>query len=159
LQLLAGRRDVYHLDQLHLNVSVRSFRAENLSTMVKYLLDLDAEKAKQYYSEIQQLYPIALTRDLDTAKRWLKDHAAGSERYGLLVSSQAARLRPLAIDVRAPMNPVHWFLDDKEDIRSSYYLEDVATEFQVQGLELDWACVTWDADFRFAKSGWQSYSF
>src|SRR5690606_35339611 len=86
LQLLAGRRDVYHLDQLHLNVSVRSFRAENLSTMVKYLLDLDAEKAKQYYSEIQQLYPIALTRDLDTAKRWLKDHAAGSERYGLLVS-------------------------------------------------------------------------
>ena len=48
------------------------------------------------------------------------------------------------------MDPIHWFLDGKNDVRSSYYLEDVATEFHVQGLELDWACVTWDADFRHA---------
>jgi DUF2075 family protein len=57
------------------------------------------------------------------------------------------------------MDPVHWFLDGKEDVRSSYYLEDVATEFHVQGLELDWACVTWDADFRYHDSGWQHWAF
>jgi DUF2075 family protein len=89
----------------------------------------------------------------------LKEKARGTERYGIVVSSQAQRLRPLAIDVRVQTDPVHWFLDGKEDVRSSYYLEDVATEFQVQGLELDWACVTWDGDLRFSEEGWKSYSF
>jgi len=70
-----------------------------------------------------------------------------------VVSSQAERLKPHAIDVKSPMNPIHWFLDGPEDVRSSYYLEDVATEFDVQGLELDWACVTWDADFRYTETG------
>jgi hypothetical protein len=85
--------------------------------------------------------------------------ARGSERYGMVVSSQAYRLKPLAIDVRTPVDPVHYFLNEKEDIRSSYFLEDVATEFQIQGLELDWVAVTWDADFRYTKSGWDPYSF
>ena len=76
-----------------------------------------------------------------------------------LVSSQAERLKPHAIDVKTPVDPVHWFLDGKEDVRSSYYLEDVATEFHVQGLELDWACVTWDADFRYSNNGWEHWSF
>jgi DUF2075 family protein len=76
-----------------------------------------------------------------------------------MVSSQAERLKPHAIDVKSPMDPIHWFLDGKEDVRSSYYLEAVATEFDVQGLELDWACVTWDGDFRFAKNGWEHWSF
>jgi len=57
------------------------------------------------------------------------------------------------------VDPVHWFLDDKADVRSSYYLEDVATEFQVQGLEIDWACVTWDADLRYTNDGWEHWSF
>ena len=77
----------------------------------------------------------------------------------MVVSSQAIRLKPYAIDVKSPMDPIHWFLDGKEDIRSSYYLEDVATEFQVQGLELDWTCVTWDGDFRYSPDGWRSFSF
>ena len=76
-----------------------------------------------------------------------------------MVSSQAQRLKPYAIDVKSPMDPIHWFLDGKEDVRSSYYLEDVATEFDIQGLELDWACVTWDADFRYTKNGWEHWSF
>jgi hypothetical protein len=76
-----------------------------------------------------------------------------------MVSSQAERLKPQAIFVRAPMDPVHWFLDGKDDVRSSYYLEDVATEFHVQGLELDWGCVTWDADFRYSRDGWTHKSF
>ncbi len=80
----------------------------------------------------------------------VKTQARGSERYGIVVSSQAERLKPHAIDVKSPMDPIHWFLDGKDDVRSSYYLEDVATEFHVQGLELDWACITWDADFSYS---------
>ena len=100
-----------------------------------------------------------LTRELGKAKKWLKEHARGSERYGIVASSQAQRLKPYAIDVKSPMDPIHWFLDGKEDIRSSYYLEDVATEFHIQGLELDWACVTWDGDFRYSSAGWEHRSF
>src|SRR5690606_22541744 len=118
---------------LHLGVSMRSFRAENLSLFVKSMLDLDMDKATDAYLKIKERYPIVLTRDLQKAKEWLKQKARGSERYGLIVSSQAQRLKPFAIDVKSPMNPVHWFLNDKEDVRSSFYLEDVATEFHVQG--------------------------
>lgn len=98
---------------------------------------------------VASLRPLRLTK----AKRWLKERARGTERYGIVVSSQAERLKPHAIDVKSPMNLIHWFLDGPEDVRSSYYLEDVATEFDVQGLELDWACVTWDADFRYTETG------
>lgn len=100
-----------------------------------------------------------LTRDLEKAKQWLREKARGSERYGLIVSSNAQRLKPLAIDVKSPMDPVKWFLEGKQDVRSSYYLEDVATEFHVQGLELDWACITWDADFRHSGCDWACHSF
>jgi len=77
----------------------------------------------------------------------------------MMVSSQAQRLKPHAIDVRSPVDPIHWFLNGKEDVRSSFYLEDVATEFHVQGLELDWGCVVWDGDFRYSPAGWQQFSF
>lgn len=111
------------------------------------------------YELIKDNYPIVITRDLSKAKDWLKRKARGSERYGLIVSSQAQRLKPHAIDVRTPINPVHWFLNGKDDVRSSYFLEDVATEFQIQGLELDWACVTWDGDLRYEETGWETFSF
>ena len=143
---------------LHLSVSMRSYRAESVSLFVKQLLDIQVEAAMKTLSLISDNYPIVLTRDLTKAKEWLKEKARGSERYGIVVSSQAQRLKPLAIDVKSPIDPIHWFLDGKEDVRSSYYLEDVATEFHVQGLELDWACVTWDGDLRFANEGWKTYS-
>jgi len=146
-------------DNLHLSVSMRSFRAENLSLFVKNLLDINIEEARKTLSFISENYPIVLTRDLSKAKKWLKEKARGSERYGMVVSSQAQRLRPFAIDVKSPMDPVKWFLEGKEDVRSSYYLEDVATEFHVQGLELDWACITWDGDLRFSENGWKPFSF
>jgi hypothetical protein len=123
------------------------------------LLDRDIEEARNTLDKVITKYPIVITRELSKAKHWLKEHALGSERYGIVVSSQAERLKPYAIDVKSPMDPVHWFLDGKEDVRSSYYLEDVATEFHVQGLELDWACITWDADFRYTKNGWEHWSF
>jgi hypothetical protein len=146
-------------DDLHLSVSLRSFRAEHISSLVKNLLDLDIEEARINLQKVKKNYPIVITRDLVKAKKWLKEKARGSERYGIVVSSQAQRLKPHAIDVKSPMDPIHWFLDGKEDVRSSFYLEDVATEFHVQGLELDWTCVTWDADFRYSPTGWKNYSF
>jgi hypothetical protein len=159
LSQLSARSHVTINESLHLSVCIRSFRAENLSQLVKQLLDLDALGARKTLESVRGKYPIVITRDLTKAKQWLKKQARGSERYGIVVSSQAERLKPHAIDVKSPMDPVHWFLDGKEDVRSSYYLEDVATEFDVQGLELDWACVTWDADFRHAREGWQHWSF
>jgi hypothetical protein len=159
LELLHQHNQISWRKELHLSVSLRSFRAENLSLLVKSLLDLDIESARINFQKLKDKYPILLTRSLPEAKAWLKQMARGSERYGLVVSSQAQRLKPHAIDVKSPMDPIHWFLDGKDDVRSSYYLEDVATEFHVQGLELDWACVTWDADFRFEKDHWGTYSF
>lgn len=146
-------------DNLHLSVSMRSYRAENVSLFVKQMLDLDVQNARNTLSVISENYPIVLTRDLNKAKQWLKEKARGSERYGIVVSSQAQRLKPLAIDVKSPINPINWFLEGKEDVRSSYYLEDVATEFHIQGLEIDWACVTWDGDLRYSETGWKTYSF
>lgn len=158
LRTLKTRSNIKYKDELHLSVSMRSFRAENISLLIKQLLDIEPEEASQTLREING-YPIVITRDLAKAKKWLKQKARGSERYGIVVSSQAERLKPHAVDVRTPVNPVEWFLNGKEDVRSSYYLEDVATEFHVQGLELDWACVIWDADFRYKKGSWVFKSF
>ena len=159
LKQLEAHSNVTYMDELHLGVSMRSFRAEHVSQLVKELLDLDVASAKRTYDSIRTRYPIVITRDLAKAKAWLKRHARGTERYGIVVSSQAERLKPHAIDVKSPMDPVNWFLNEKDDVRSSYYLEDAATEFHVQGLELDWSCVTWDADFRYTKDGWSHHSF
>jgi hypothetical protein len=159
LKKIAHRPNVDYSESLHLAVSMRSFRAENVSLLVKQILDIDQLSASKTLSELKNNYPIVITRDLAKAKKWLREKARGSERYGIVVSSQAQRLKPYAIDVKSPIDPINWFLSDKDDVRSSYYLEDVATEFHVQGLELDWACVAWDGDFRFDKDGWQYKSF
>lgn len=158
LSLLADHPNVYTTDELHLAVSLRSFRAEKLSLFIHQLLDMDKAAASETLKELTK-YPIVLTRDVEKAKRWLKERARGNERYGIIVSSQAYRLRPLAIDVRVKPDPVHWFLSDREDVRSSYYMENVVTEFDIQGLELDYTCVVWDGDFRYKPSEWDTYSF
>jgi hypothetical protein len=156
---LKCKDNVEFRDELHLSVSMRSFRAEQVSLLIKQLLDLEEEQAAETFCQIKDRFPICLTRDLRKAKSWIRQQSRGSERYGIVVSSQAQRLKPFAIDVRSPMDPIHWFLDPKEDVRSSFYLEDVATEFHVQGLELDWSCVMWDADFRYCQNGWDHWSF
>lgn len=159
LKKVESRDNVVYKDDLHLSVSIRSFRAENVSFLVKKLLDIETSEVRDALEKLKDKYPIVITRNIQNAKKWLKTQARGSERYGIVVSSQAERLKPHAIDVKTPVDPVHWFLDGKRDVRSSYYLEDVATEFHVQGLELDWACVTWDADFRYSDNGWENWSF
>jgi hypothetical protein len=149
-----------HLDDsLHLAVSMRSFRAENVSTFVKALLDCNDADAKHAFAELAPKFPIAVTRDIDAARDWVRSQARGTERYGLVASSKAMRLKPHAIDIRVSVDPVHYFLNGRDDTRSSFYLEDAATEFQVQGLELDWTCVAWCADFRFNGSTWNYHDF
>lgn len=152
--------DAAHLEPgLHLAVSMRSFRAERVSGFVKAALDCDADEARNLLKQMADKYPITITRDLSAAKSWLRTHARGTERYGMVASSKAMRLKPHAIDIRVSVDPVHWFLNGPEDTRSSWYLEDCATEFQIQGLELDWVCVNWDADLRSTEKGWSFHDF
>ena len=151
-------RQLIAKEELHLTMSMRSFRSEKVSLFVNQLLDLQKEEATATLCELEK-YPIVLSRSLDTAKQWLRSHARGSERFGLLASSKAERLKAIGINVRYQPDFVHWFLEDDSDIRSSNCLEDTLTEFKVQGLEIDWACVTWDADLRLSKDGmsWQHF--
>ena len=159
-ELLAGNDKVTFSPELHLGVSLRSFRAENLSAFVHALLSFSPDAAA-LYDTIKAHYPIVLTRDMTKARAWLRKNIRGSQRSGVLVSKTAARFKPLAVDVlgQGDENAVHWFLEDKTDIRSSNYLEDAATEIQVQGLELDYTCVLWDADLRCENGSWQYFNF
>lgn len=160
-ELLSHNENVTYSEKLHLGVSLRSFRAEKLSAFVHALLELDSEKAASLYSEIQDKYPIVLTRDMAAAKRWLHKRVRGSERTGVLITKESARYKPLGMHVlpSGDENAVHWFLEDKVDVRSSNYLEDAATEIQVQGLELDYTCLLWDADMRYEDGKWHFYKF
>jgi hypothetical protein len=144
---------------LHLATSMRSFRAEHLSRFVKALLDGEAELGRELFAAFRDHYPIVLTRSMRAARRWIRRQRRGTERAGLVASSSAQRLKPLAVDIRVNIDPVHWFLSPAKDSRSSLYHEDAATEFQVQGLELDWTIVTWDADLRWQGSDWSFHNF
>jgi hypothetical protein len=146
-------------DQLHLAVSVRSYRSEKVSALIKAILDCDLKTAQQLYAKVSPSYPILLTRNLQKARQWLREQARGGERYGLLASSGADRLRPEGIFVNAEIEVANWFLNDRQDVRSSFALEGVATEFDIQGLELDWTAVAWDADLRFTDENWDYKAF
>lgn len=143
---------------LHLASSIRSFRTPDVSAFVKAILDNDLQTAQSLYQQIKNKYPILLTRDLEEAKTWVKNQCRGTTRYGLVASSGALRLKPEGIYVKNDIDVENWFLNDKDDVRSSYYLEDVVTEFQIQGLELDYTIVAWDADFRYIN-GWTYNKF
>lgn len=154
--------NISFIDKLHLSIDLRSLRAENLASFVDSILNIRIEKARSFLKELDK-YPIRITRDLHEAKQWVKNHARINERYGALASSKGQRLKPDALSL-LPANSsksqvVPWFLGDKDKVNSSFYMEDVATEFQVQGLELDWACVAWDADLQFKDNRWQHYQF
>lgn len=159
-ELLKDNPNVTYAESLHLGVSLRSYRAEKLSAFVHALLAFD-ENASTLYDEIKDKYPIVITRDMTKAKKWLHEKVRGTERTGVLVSKEAARFKPLSIHVlpSGDENAVHWFLEDKTDTRSSNYLEDAATEIQVQGLELDYTCLLWDADMRYENGRWHFYKF
>jgi len=146
-------------EELHLSVSVRSYRSEKVSALVKSILDCNSSEAKRLYSETKNDYPLLLTRNIEHAKDWLRSKSRGTERCGIIASSGAYRLRPYGIHVKAKIDPANWFLNNKEDVRSSCFLEEAATEFEIQGLELDWICVAWDANFRFTNEQWEYKNF
>jgi hypothetical protein len=159
LARLEQRKTATNLRSLHLPTSMRSFRASMVSSFVSAVLKVEQDVAEGLLGTFHGEFPIVLTRDLNAAKRWMRSRARGSERMGLVATSGAMRLKPHAIDVRVEINPVHWFLNPDDDIRSSSFLEDAATEFQVQGLELDWVCVNWDADLRISNGKWDHRQF
>lgn len=160
-ELLKDNTKVSFSDSLHLAVSIRSFRAETLSAFIHSLLSFAPDAQSLYQDVRNKKYPIILTRDMEKARQWLRKKARGTQQTGVLVTKVAARFKPLAVNILAQgdENAVHWFLEDKTDIRSSNYLEDAATEIQVQGLELDFACVLWDADMRCENGQWTYYKF
>ena len=142
-------RDYHIIPELHLSISMRSFRSEKQSAFVKALLDCNVEEARSLYNELKEKYPIVLTRDLAAAKNWVRTKSRGSERYGMMATSAADRLRTRGIWAANEIKPVKWFLEGKDDVDSSFYLEITATEFAVQGLEIDYGIVAWDGDVRY----------
>lgn len=151
----------HRVQELHLNTSIRSFRADSQCHFVDYLLDNKPENAKEVCDRIFEKYPIYITRDYSVAKRWVRAQVRGSQRSGVLACSSAQRLKPEGIYVLNDIDVKNWFLAPPDDLRSSNKLEIVASEFKVQGLELDWAIVCWDADLRRSKDGksWEHYTF
>ena len=145
--------------ELHLSVSVRSFRSEKISELMHEILDAKNERSKTLIGEVKNDFPIFITRDLSTAKKWLRTQAKGSERIGLVASSGGRRLRPLGIDVKNEISAPNWFLNNSDDIRSSYFLEEIATEFDIQGLEIDWVCLAWDINYYFENGKWNCQYF
>lgn len=145
------------IKELHLSTTMRSFRSEKLSHFIKALLDID-DSASKIYNDLKETYPIRITRDLKLAKKWIRSQAKGTERIGMVATSRAQRLIPYAVDSNKKVNEVHYFLGGKESNKSSYFLEDAASEFVCQGLELDYTLLCWDADMRFNDDGWQYFN-
>ncbi len=160
-ELLKQNSNVEYSDRLHLGVSLRSFRAERLSAFVHSLLSFNPDAEELYQDVVSHRYPIVLTRSMDKARAWLRQQARGTQQTGILISKVSARFKPLAVHVlpQSEDNAVHWFLEDKTDVRSSNYLEEAATEIQVQGLEVDYACILWDADMRYDNGKWSFWKF
>ena len=158
-EMIENYSKAHKLEPLHLRTSIRSFRADKQNRFVDALLDNRVEDAKGYYDEISVKYPIYITRDIDKAKMWAKKQVRGSQRCGVMACSSAQRLKPEGIYVPKNIEVTHWFLAPSDDIRSSNMMEIVASEFKVQGLEIDWAVVCWDADLRHTEKGWDYYNF
>ena len=158
--MILNNKKAIKKDELHLSVSLRSFRSAQLSSFIQEIINNNIENAKEIYELfIKEFYPIKITRDLDKARNWLRISAKGSERIGVVASSGGIRLRPFGLNVKAKIDAPIWFLNDKDDIRSSYFLEEVATEFDIQGLELDWTCVAWDGDLFYHNNQWNYRKF
>lgn len=160
-ELLEHNPNVVFSDKLHLGVSLRSFRAERLSAFIHSLLSFNPDAPGLYQNVTSHGYPVVLTRDMNKARAWLRQQARGTQQTGILISKVSARFKPLAVHVlpQSDDNAVHWFLEYKTDVRSSNYLEEAATEIRVQGLEVDFACVLWDADMRYDNGKWTFWKF
>lgn len=149
----------YSEPSLHLATSMRSFRADRLSHFVHYLIHNQRAQALSIYQKISEHYPIFLTRDLSKAKTWVKTQKRGLESCGLIASAGAKRLKAEGVFVNNEIDAIHWFLNSQDDVRSCHFLEDAGTEFLVQGLELDWSLIAWDADYRYKNNAFEHWCF
>lgn len=147
------------VSSLHLAISMRSFRAEKLSHMVHHVIHNNPQAAIEIYQSFKDKFPIVATRDLQAAKAWIKQRGRANETKGVIASSGAVRLKPEGIFVKNRLSAADWFLNEQDDIRSCHFLEDVATEFDIQGLELDWCLVGWDADYRYINGQFEHWKF
>lgn len=149
-------------DKLFLYSTIRSLDAPNLPNFIEYLLNNDKDKAINMLKEFNEEYPLYITRNLNAAKKWIKQETAEEAdtiRYGLLAQSNGLRLIPEGISVKNNINQEAWFLNETEDVRSSNHLEIPATEFDIQGLEIDYAIMAWDANLRYIDGEFEYYKF
>ena len=163
---LLSNVELHKRSELHLSVSMRSFRSELVSAFAKAVIDVDVDEARRLYAQITEpnadgsmKYPILLTRDLSKAKQWVKDVSLGTERYGIIASSGAKRLRADGVIVPKDIEVEKWFLNGKDDVNSSYFMEVAVSEFKIQGLEIDYAVVAWEGDFRFVDGDFTYNNF
>jgi schlafen family protein len=145
-------------EALHLKTCLRAHQAEGVVRWVNYALAGDVAAAADVSRRLER-FPVVLTRDLSQAKSWLRENTRGQRRCGLIASSGAARLRAHGIEISTGFRRSYpyerWFLDEPQDYRSSYQLEVPATEFEIQGLEIDIACLCWGGDFVWEASSQQ----
>ncbi len=152
------RMDVQTNSALHLRTSNRSLRAESLATWVNHVIDGNVEEAESL--RIATRFPIFLSRNFTEMRKKLREQGIGANRYGLVGSSAAVRLRAEGLEPNSTFHAdypwEHWYLAEESDLRSSYRCEVFATEFEIHGLELDWIGVCWGGDFIWNESyGWQ----
>lgn len=142
---------------LHLPVSQRSYRAQAITEWSNSLLRGKLEDARRALKGCEA-FPVYLTRNLKIAKSWLNLMARGSSRCGLVTSSGAIRLRAYGLETSTSFHRdypyEHWFLRSRGDVRASYQLEVAATEFEIQGLELDFVGLCWCNDLVWKGEAW-----
>jgi hypothetical protein len=160
-------------ERLHLRISTRSIRAQKISDWVDAVLSGRVSEAV----EIAGALPArpAITRSLSAARLWLTRNRRGTTRSGLTASAYAARLRADGLEPDFEFHRgfewEHWFLDLADcqsdscdhkycnDVRASSKLEVVATQFEIQGLELDWVGVCWGEDLLWEGERWECRRF
>lgn len=156
--------NIINKDSLYLYSTIRSLNAPILSNFIEDLLKNDKENATTKLIEFNEDYPLYITRNLENAKKWIKRESQKFDetdqiRYGLLAQSKAKRLIPECIFVQRRIPEIEWFLNDENDVRSSNHLEIPATEFNIQGLEIDYSIVAWDANLRYNENEFEYWKF
>lgn len=160
VQLCEVAPDAQIENGLHLGVDMRSFRNKNVAAFAEALISNRPDRTRHIYDELRADYPIYVTRNLAAAKEWVRSVTKRpSDRYGIIAGSYAQRLRADGVNVPLDFDAVKWFLRGKDEIDSSYFMEVAASEFKIQGLEIDYAVVAWEGDFRYVDSDFEYHRF
>jgi len=151
----SGSRDV--LKAGHLKQSLRYYRNTRIEEWVAAVLDGDAEAARRVAKTFDAADTVWLTRSLQDGKSWIRNHRVGEQRGGIVGSGNGGRLAAEGLFVGLKPSIADWMLKPDGDIRSSNMLETIQNQYQIQGLEIDWALVCWDLDLRRGNGGWAAH--